>query len=109
MYICYFVKLSNTDESEWKPSDRDLSKLAAAVGYNWEMLAPPLGIKATEIDDVKQSNQSTLSNILHMFYLWRNRDQKARLSYLLQLVQNFSSTISVDMATVKGTFYLAFT
>jgi hypothetical protein len=93
----------NADKAVVEPSDRDLSRLAKAVGDGWEKLAPPLGIRGTDIDELKQANQSRESMILNMFYRWRQKEEKPRLDFLLQLLkQNSSSVTSIDMAEVKG-------
>ncbi|XP_060587478.1 uncharacterized protein LOC132742992 [Ruditapes philippinarum] len=98
-----FSPESGRDKAVVEPSDRDLSRLAKAVGDGWEKLAPPLGIRGTDIDEIKHSNQSTLSMILNMFYRWRQKEEKPRLDFLLQLLEQHSSSVtSIDMAEVKA-------
>ncbi|XP_045174135.2 uncharacterized protein LOC123535489 [Mercenaria mercenaria] len=88
------------DEAARKPTDQELSKIAAAMGSNWDMVGPSLGITQANIDEIKQLHEGQTAQIYSMLSAWRQKDGST-LKYLLQLMENVSSVITVDMTVIK--------
>ncbi|XP_045214670.2 uncharacterized protein LOC123564853 [Mercenaria mercenaria] len=53
------------------PSDVDLGEIARAIGLNWDLLGPQLGLTTTIIDHIKMDNDTSQKRIYQMLYNWR--------------------------------------
>ncbi|XP_053389149.1 uncharacterized protein LOC128552155 [Mercenaria mercenaria] len=53
------------------PSDVELDKIAQAIGRNWELLGPHLGLATTVIDRIKMDYPTSSTRIYRMLFIWR--------------------------------------
>ncbi|XP_053376077.1 uncharacterized protein LOC123533372 [Mercenaria mercenaria] len=89
-----------SDEAERKPTEKELNRIAGAIGKNWEKLGLPLGIAEAKMSEIKLSHQSEASKVYHMLLTWQKKD-RATLNYLLQLLEAVSFAVTVDMEIIQ--------
>ncbi|XP_053384811.1 uncharacterized protein LOC128550230 [Mercenaria mercenaria] len=81
-----------------KVSDEDIAKIANAIGKNWELLAPALGLIDTEVDHLKMNYDTVELCIYQMLMTWKKRSgEAATLQNLLSKIQSMPSvTVNMD-------------
>ncbi|XP_053392257.1 uncharacterized protein LOC128554945, partial [Mercenaria mercenaria] len=86
------------------PSEKDLDKIARAIGRNWELLGPYLGLTQTVIDHIKMDNDTSQKRIYQMLYNWRedNRPNGTKRN-LFTAFRNQPST-TIDWETLGLSF-----
>ncbi|XP_053391442.1 uncharacterized protein LOC123543542, partial [Mercenaria mercenaria] len=89
--------------SEETLSDKSLSRLSQAIGQNWQLLGPKLGLKKVKIDHIIEENpRSTSMKIYTMLLKWRdNSPDKASLNEIANILQK-CPTINVDWDEMRN-------
>ncbi|XP_053382096.1 uncharacterized protein LOC123540074 isoform X3 [Mercenaria mercenaria] len=85
------------------PSVKDLDKIAQAIGLNWELLGPHLGIPKATIDHIKMDNKTSQTRIHQMLYRWKNQNPNGTKQNLFTAFGSQPST-NIDWKTLGLSF-----
>ncbi|XP_053406887.1 uncharacterized protein LOC123533858 isoform X2 [Mercenaria mercenaria] len=82
--------------------EKSLSKLASAIGENWELLAPIFGLNRADIHHIKEDNPGTVMRIYSMLLKWKdNCEDKATLDVFADALKSCQG-LYVDWDVVKS-------
>ncbi|XP_053382095.1 uncharacterized protein LOC123540074 isoform X2 [Mercenaria mercenaria] len=95
-------QISETDVNA-VPSVKDLDKIAQAIGLNWELLGPHLGIPKATIDHIKMDNKTSQTRIHQMLYRWKNQNPNGTKQNLFTAFGSQPST-NIDWKTLGLSF-----
>ncbi|XP_053383465.1 uncharacterized protein LOC128549824 [Mercenaria mercenaria] len=77
------------------PSDVELDKIGQAIGRNWELLGPHLGLATTMIDRIKMDYHTSSTRIYRMLFIWRQ--DKGENATKRNLITAFGKQPSVNI------------
>ncbi|XP_060585546.1 uncharacterized protein LOC132741412 [Ruditapes philippinarum] len=85
---------TDTDDTcyeDWKLTEEDASRLAEAVGRNWQILGPPLGIRNVKLHHILENNMTVTSRIYDMFLTWVMQDEDSTFRTLCKILEKYPS------------------
>ncbi|XP_053391604.1 uncharacterized protein LOC128554347, partial [Mercenaria mercenaria] len=86
------------------PSEMDLDKISRAIGLNWELLGPHLGLSKVRIECIQMDNDTSQKRIYQMFYNWQaEQGPNGTLRNLFEVFRNQPST-SIDWEILGRSF-----
>ncbi|XP_045195191.2 uncharacterized protein LOC123550849 [Mercenaria mercenaria] len=79
-------------------SEKELSKVAQAVGKNWQLLGIELGLTQVQVDQVSANNDTMVRKIYDMLKTWKSQNRgHSTMSMLVQALKNIESlTVNWD-------------
>jgi hypothetical protein len=73
-------------------NEKQLSKIAQSIGYNWELLGSELDLNMGEIDHISMDNNTSRMRIFKMLLKWKAKQQEnATVNTLLQAMKSTKS------------------
>ncbi|XP_060585558.1 uncharacterized protein LOC132741420 isoform X2 [Ruditapes philippinarum] len=73
-------------------NEKQLSKIAQTIGYNWELLGSELDLSNAEINQISMDNQTSSMKIFKMLLKWEARQQgNATVNRLIQAMKSTKS------------------
>ncbi|XP_053396160.1 uncharacterized protein LOC123550850 isoform X2 [Mercenaria mercenaria] len=98
--VCeWFMKDQVTASHQNKElSEKELSKVAQAVGRNWQLLGIELGLTQVQVDQVSANNDTMVRKIYDMLKTWKSQNRgHSTMSMLVQALKNIESlTVNWD-------------
>lgn len=85
-------------------TEKDLTKIAQAIGTNWELLGIGLGLSSDKIERIKQRNRDsgTATVIFYMLKEWKNMNQGgADQGFLIQTMKD-TDVLSVNWDKIRN-------
>lgn len=83
-------------------SEKDLGKVAQAIGQNWQMLALELGLTNVQIDQVTANNDNMVMKIFGMLKTWKGQcPSTANMNTLMQAIKETKS-LTVDWDEIRN-------
>ncbi|XP_060559989.1 uncharacterized protein LOC132720026 isoform X2 [Ruditapes philippinarum] len=87
-----------------RATEKDLNRIAQAIGTNWELLGIALDLSADKIERIKQRNTGTATKIFHMLKEWRNRNRKnPDLNIIIQAMKD-QDAVTVNWDKIRNVF-----
>lgn len=83
-------------------SEKDLGKIAQAIGQNWQLLALELGLTNVQIDQVTANNDNMVMKIFGMLKTWKSQcPSAANMNTLMQAIKDTKS-LTVDWDEIRN-------
>lgn len=82
--------------------ENQLSRVAEAIGRNYELLAIELGITEVELDGIKEDFSTTLQKVLGMLRLWQRKlGERATMDVLCNAISRKRSVVTINDAILE--------
>jgi hypothetical protein len=84
-------------------SDQDLMIIGSAIGKNWELLGPLLGLTNVEIDRFKMNNATVELQIYNMLQKWKQNISAdgSSLEELMLILRKAPTSIHIDFDCIN--------